>query len=139
MMSYNNSKTMLARWSGNDDNDSARPSSVWRGARPTKPAVIGQTGAATAGRSPVSGAPPAESTRPGRVQTPFFGRSPRANRRQPSLSHHGQSDMAMPTVPVTDLVLVQARLAFGRFETLFDGRPCRRDLGQSFQARLQRS
>jgi hypothetical protein len=126
-MSYNNSKTTLVRWTGNDDNDSARP---------TRPAVIRRNGAAMAGQFRVNGAPPARSTRPGRVLAPFFGRSPIPNRRQPGLSRHDQSDMPMPATPVADLGLIQARLAFGRFETLFNGCSCRRDLGQPFQAHV---
>jgi hypothetical protein len=137
MLSYKNFQMMRVRWTESDESDNVGPSNVWRDARPTKPAVIRRTGVATVEQFRVNGAPPAQSTRPGREQAPFFGRSPIPNRRQPGLSHHGQSDMSMPAMPVANLVLVQAGLAFGRFETLFDSGPRRCDLGQPFQAHLQ--
>lgn len=86
---------------------------------------------------PVSDRLRARSRQPGKVRFPFYSRGPSANRRQPGLSHPGQRDMPMPTMPVTDLVLIQAGFVFGRFETLFNGGSGGRHLSQSFQGHFQ--
>ena len=37
------------------------------------------------------------------------------------MRHHRECDMAVPTVPVSDLILVQPRFALGLFDTLLNG------------------
>jgi hypothetical protein len=55
---------------------------------------------------------------------------------QESEGEDGQGDMSVPVGPVPDLVVVQADLAFGGLETLFDAPAGAGDADQFGQVRL---
>jgi hypothetical protein len=49
------------------------------------------------------------------------------------MGHHGEGDVAIPTVPVAHLIVVEPGLAFGLLDTLFHGVSSGGHLGQGEQ------
>ena len=98
-------QTECAAAGGGDD--CAEPAAVWHGASPTKRAVTPGSALATAGLPQASAGLRAPSVRPRTVRAPLFFDRLAADRGQPSMGHHRERDMPVPTVPVTHLVLIE--------------------------------
>src|SRR5260221_13129469 len=84
----------------------------------TRPAAPRANGPVTATQWKTSGAPRAPSSRQAHRLRSFFSLLPQLETGQPGMSHHGQGNVAIPAVPETHFILIQARLPFGLFDAL---------------------
>ena len=91
--------------------------------------------AVRAWRLRASGALLERLVQPGKVRAPFLLVSFVTDGSQPGMGHHGQCDMAMPTMPVANFIMVQPGFAFGFFDALLNGVASGSDLSQCEQGR----